>query len=111
MTKSVKMPSFNLTTHATFLPYITLNLQQKFPLSFFIDTGSNDSFIDPESANQIECTILPISTSITTALNRFKIEEKAIFPMPHEFKTEGQITLLKFKFHSYFNGLILQEVH
>lgn len=26
--------------------------------------------------------------------------------MPPEFKAEGQITLLKFKFHSYFNGLI-----
>lgn len=105
------MPSFNPTTHATFLPYITLNLQQKFNLSFFIDTGSNDSFIDQKSANQIECTILPISTSITTALNSFKIEEKAIFSMPPRFKTEGQITLLIFKFHSYFNGLILQEVH
>jgi len=26
--------------------------------------------------------------------------------MPPEFKTKGKITLLKFKFHSYFNGLI-----
>jgi len=47
---------------------------------------------------------MPIT--LKTALNSFTIYQYVSKPFPPEFQTTGEMTLLPFKFHSYFDGLI-----
>lgn len=43
---------------------------------------------------------------LKTALNKFTIYQHVSIPFPPEFQITGEMTLLPFKFHSYFDGLI-----
>lgn len=43
---------------------------------------------------------------LKTALNNFTIYQHVSIPFPPEFQITGEMTLLPFKFHSYFDGLI-----
>lgn len=51
---------------------------------------------------------MTLDTPVTqkTALNSFIIYQHVSIPFPPEFQTTGEMTLLPFKFHSYFDGLI-----
>jgi len=44
---------------------------------------------------------------ITTVLENYSLTRTANLPIPVEFKVQGEIQLLLFKYHPYFDGLCL----
>lgn len=94
-----------MNQHGNTLPFINISSPFGRPLRFLIDTGASVSFINPEfieKHHQIGCQ--PIT--ITTILDKYKIDKKVILPVFTEFKEPGHLTFLVFKFHNYFDGLI-----
>lgn len=74
------------------------------PLRFLIDTGSDDSFLDPKWKDPE--FLLPTYAEITTALNKHKIYEKQIVEYLPELNNVFPLEFQIFKFHHYFDGLI-----
>jgi len=94
-------------THGSTLPYITLNLfDPPHALKFLIDTGSSYSFIDPAIIPQESTSTLDREIKITTVMDSYTLKMATTLPMPKEFGEQGEINLLLFKFHPYFNGLV-----
>lgn len=75
------------------------------PLKILIDTGASTSFINPEFVNPNDCqTREPIT--IMTILTKHSLDKEIDLPLFKEFKEEGEMKLLLFKFHNYFDGLL-----
>lgn len=90
-----------MNKHGSELIYIKIRFPGNKLLKFLIDTGASTSFITPEHVDQqqhVKCKLTTIKTFLANKL--------VILPIFEEFKQKGKLSLLLFKFHNYFDGLL-----
>lgn len=99
------MGYLDVNTHGTELTYISISSTFGRPLRFLVDTGASSSFIDPKFINEVDQITRPPLT-INTILGKHTVDREIKLPIFVEFKQNGSLSFLLFKFHNYFDGLL-----
>lgn len=95
----------NINSHLTNkLPYITITVKNR-KLNLLIDTGSDESYINP-SLIKPEKTIQIPPVKVTTISNQILVNKIINLHGFPEFKTKQKLLFHLLKFHKKFDGLI-----
>ena len=76
-------PGISLHALSGYVPYQTLvlnGLSKKVPLNILVDSGSTHNFLDPKTAKQVGCQLIPTSNLMVTVADGSKVSSNATCP-------------------------------